>query len=166
MARTQLTGQQVGDGTVQRVDLDSTTAGNAVIKKVIAGTGITLSSTGVDAGTGDVTINAVATNQTISTVTFATTISLDANTSSAFDVTLTANTTISFVNGFDGQRILLRLHQDATGGRTVAFGAMVRYGTDIPIITLTTTPSKMDYLGFIVNTSASKYDVISFVRGY
>lgn len=60
MARTQLTGQQINDGTVQRADLDATTAGNAVIKKVLAGTGITLVSTGVDTGTGDVTINATA----------------------------------------------------------------------------------------------------------
>jgi hypothetical protein len=60
MARTQLTGQQINDGTVQRADLDATTAGNAVLKKVIAGTNITFSSTGVDAGTGDVTINATA----------------------------------------------------------------------------------------------------------
>lgn len=60
MARTQLTGEQVNDGSIQRVDLDATTAGNAVIKKVLAGTNITLTSTGVDAGTGDVTINATA----------------------------------------------------------------------------------------------------------
>lgn len=58
MARTQLTGEQVNDGSIQRVDLDATTSGAAVIKKVIAGTNITISSTGVDAGTGDVTINA------------------------------------------------------------------------------------------------------------
>lgn len=60
MARTQLTGQQINDGTVQRADLDATTSGNAVIKKVLPGTNITFTSTGVDAGTGDVTINATA----------------------------------------------------------------------------------------------------------
>lgn len=58
MARTQITGQQVGDGTVQRADLDVSTSGSAVIRKVIAGTGISLVSTGPDAGTGDVTITA------------------------------------------------------------------------------------------------------------
>jgi hypothetical protein len=60
MARTQLTGQIIGDGTVQRVDLDVTTIGNAVIRKIIAGTNVTITSTGADAGTGDVTINASA----------------------------------------------------------------------------------------------------------
>jgi hypothetical protein len=58
MARTQINGTQVGDGTVGRADLNTATAGSAVIRKVIAGTGITISSTGVDEGTGDVTVNA------------------------------------------------------------------------------------------------------------
>jgi len=60
MARTQATGVQIADETVQRSDLDSVTAGQAVIKKIIAGTGISISFTGVDAGTGDVTINTTA----------------------------------------------------------------------------------------------------------
>lgn len=60
MARTQLPGGQVLDGSIQRSDIDSATAGQAVIKKIIAGTGISITSTGVDAGTGDVTINTTA----------------------------------------------------------------------------------------------------------
>jgi len=56
MARTQLSGSQVTDGSIQRTDLDAATAGSAVLRKVIAGAGITMSSTGPDAGTGDVTI--------------------------------------------------------------------------------------------------------------
>lgn len=55
MGRTKLTTNEIG--SVQRNDFDVTTTGEAVITKVIAGTGISLSSTGVDAGTGDVTIN-------------------------------------------------------------------------------------------------------------
>lgn len=60
MPRTQVKGSQVSDGTVQRVDMDVSTPGEAVITKVIAGSGISLSSTGVDTGTGDVTISAVS----------------------------------------------------------------------------------------------------------
>ena len=59
MPRTLITGSQVNDETVQRVDLNSTTAGQAVIKKIIGGAGISLVSTGVDAGTGDVTVSIV-----------------------------------------------------------------------------------------------------------
>lgn len=57
MARTMLPGRQVTDGSIQRADLDTTTAGSAIIARVIAGTNISLSSTGADAGTGDVTVS-------------------------------------------------------------------------------------------------------------
>lgn len=58
MPRTQLSGTQVSDGSIQRADLDVATAGSAVLRKIIMGTGVTFTSTGPDAGTGDVTINA------------------------------------------------------------------------------------------------------------
>lgn len=76
MAQTQLTGKQIGDGTVQRADLDTTTAGSSLIRKIIAGLGFSATSTGVDAGTGDVTLNlktaavfgaATLTNNTVAT---------------------------------------------------------------------------------------------------
>lgn len=57
MPRTQITGEQVDDGSIKRDDLNIDESGQAVIRKLIAGTGINLSSTGVDAGTGDVTVN-------------------------------------------------------------------------------------------------------------
>jgi hypothetical protein len=56
MPRTQLTSREIG--SVQRNDIDTSTTGQALITKILPGTGISLSSTGVDAGTGDVTINA------------------------------------------------------------------------------------------------------------
>lgn len=77
MARTQATGQQVADGSIQRVDIDTTTAGNALIRKAIAGITMLFTSTGVDAGTGDVTVNlrstekcgsATLTNNAVATV--------------------------------------------------------------------------------------------------
>jgi len=58
MAITQVRGTQVLDGSVQRTDLDVTTAGQAVIRKIVQGAGITISSTGADSGTGDVTVTA------------------------------------------------------------------------------------------------------------
>jgi hypothetical protein len=58
MAATQPRGGQILDGSIQRVDLDVSTVGQAVIRKVIQGTGISMTATGADAGTGDVTINA------------------------------------------------------------------------------------------------------------
>lgn len=58
MARTAFTNEQIASGTIVRADMNTTTAASALITKVIAGTGITLSSTGVDSGTGDVTVTA------------------------------------------------------------------------------------------------------------
>jgi hypothetical protein len=44
-------------GSVIRYALNTTTPNQAVITKIVAGNGITISSTGVDPGTGDVTIS-------------------------------------------------------------------------------------------------------------
>jgi hypothetical protein len=58
MARTQLNARQLKDGDIQNVDMDIITPGLAVVTKLVAGTGVTFDSTGVDEGTGVVTINA------------------------------------------------------------------------------------------------------------
>jgi hypothetical protein len=57
MPPTVIRGKQVLDGSIQRADLDVSTVGQAVIAKLVQGAGITLSSTGADSGTGDVTIS-------------------------------------------------------------------------------------------------------------
>lgn len=56
MPPTTIRGKQVLDGSIQRADLDTTTVGQAVVAKLVQGTNIALSSTGADAGTGDVTV--------------------------------------------------------------------------------------------------------------
>jgi hypothetical protein len=58
MTLTQLGTANVRDGSVGRDDLNASIAGQAVVRKIIAGSGVTLSQTGPDAGTGDVTISA------------------------------------------------------------------------------------------------------------
>lgn len=56
--RTQTTSENLKDGVaVERADLNVTDAGSAVIAKAVGSTNIALSSTGVDAGTGDVTFD-------------------------------------------------------------------------------------------------------------
>ena len=57
MARTEIDGGQILDGSVQRKDLDDTTIGQSVIKKLtVIGRGIVKTFTGTDDGTGDVEI--------------------------------------------------------------------------------------------------------------
>lgn len=58
MGVTQFTTRQLGANSVNRDDIDTSTSGKAVAVKIIAGTNVTISSTGADSGTGDVTINA------------------------------------------------------------------------------------------------------------
>ena len=53
---TEIKGTQIKDGTIKREDLNSTEPGHAVIKRIVAGSNIGISSTGADSGTGDVTI--------------------------------------------------------------------------------------------------------------
>lgn len=57
MPRTQVSTTEIGNSQVRREDLDLTTPSQAVIAKVIAGDYISLTETGPDSGTGDVTIN-------------------------------------------------------------------------------------------------------------
>jgi cytoskeletal protein CcmA (bactofilin family) len=57
MARTQINGTLIGDGTVARVDINTTVAGQALITKLLVGSGLTATRTGVDVGTGDVTVS-------------------------------------------------------------------------------------------------------------
>ena len=52
-------GEQIQDGTVCRIDLNTTTIGQAVATKIIQGNNINISSTGADSGTGDITVNLV-----------------------------------------------------------------------------------------------------------
>lgn len=56
MSRTQFASENYGQELTKRADLNVSESGSAVIRKVVAGPGIRLVSTGVDAGTGDVTI--------------------------------------------------------------------------------------------------------------
>lgn len=82
-------------------------------------------------------------------------------------VILAGATTLTIDSGVDGQRILLELIQDATGSRTLAFGGSnIVFGTDFTSITLTTTPSKTDYIGLVYNASSAKWRVVAFARGY
>ena len=56
MSTTLVRKSQIRPLNIIRSDINTTTSGSALITKVIAGTGLTLSSTGVNSGTGDVTI--------------------------------------------------------------------------------------------------------------
>lgn len=56
MAKTEVKTRDIGDGEVKRQDLNVSESGSAVTRKIIAGDGIAIVSTGADSGTGDVTL--------------------------------------------------------------------------------------------------------------
>lgn len=101
------------------------------------------------------------------TLTDATTIAVDASLGNTFDVTLAGNRTLGNpTNATDGQKLLFRIKQDATGGRTLAYGTKYRFGTDITGVTLSTAASKLDRIGVEYNAAADKFDVIAVVKGF
>lgn len=79
---------------------------------------------------------------------------------------LTGNLTLNLSGGVDGQAVRIRLPQDGTGSRLLTLGAKFRLGTDITAVTLSTTASKIDYLGVVYHLADDKYDVVAFVKGY
>ena len=131
MPVTGLRGRQILDGDVLRNDLNITTSGSAVIRRIIAGTNITISSTGVDTGTGDVTINATGGTGTVTSVglslpaIFSITGSpvTTSGTLTATFASQTANTVFAAPNGSAG---------------TPTFRALV--AADIPALTLENLP--------------------------
>jgi hypothetical protein len=56
MARTQIGTTLLEDGSVRRIDINTTTTGQALITRILTNSPLTISSTGVDSGTGDVTL--------------------------------------------------------------------------------------------------------------
>jgi len=55
--RTQVKGKQVLDQSISRDDINVSTQGQALITKLVLGDNLSATSTGIDSGTGDVTLN-------------------------------------------------------------------------------------------------------------
>jgi hypothetical protein len=95
-------------------------------------------------------------------------IATNADNGDIFTVTLGGNRIIDNPTGtpVNGQQIQYRIKQDTNGSRTINWGTVFRFGTDVPTPTLTTTASKTDYVGFQYNTTDSKWDCLAVAKGY
>lgn len=87
-----------------------------------------------------------------------------------FRVTLGGNRTLDApTNAVDGQQIVYEFIQDGTGSRTLTLasgtGGFI-LGTDITSTTLTTTASKTDYMTCVYNSTAQRWRVVGFVKGF
>jgi hypothetical protein len=127
MPVTGLRGRQILDGDVFRNDLNVTTSGSAVIRRIIAGTNITISSTGVDTGTGDVTINAATPTITLQDIPEAW-VKDSVRCATTANITLSGTQTIDGIAVVAGDRVLVKDQSTASqnGIYVVAAGAWTR----------------------------------------
>lgn len=115
---------------------------------------------------GGVTLGASG-NPAVSALSDGASIAVDASLGNHFRVTIAGNRTLSNpTNAVDGQRMVFEIIQDGTGGRTLALDTKFALGSDIFETTLSTTASKRDFIGCIYNSTADKFYVVSFVKGY
>lgn len=91
-------------------------------------------------------------------------INIDCSLGQYFEVTIAGNRTINFTNYSVGQTIYLDVKQDATGGRSLTFGADVHFPYDTAF-TLTSTANKVDSLIFKCYT-ANKLRAYMGGQGY
>jgi len=150
-----------------------TIANNAVIAARIADNAVTnlkIAGTGTrDATTfyrGDGTFASPVGSGRVVALTDAASIAVDATLGDVFTVTLGGNRTLANPTGaINGQKMVFRIRQDATGSRTLAYDTKFRFNTDIPSVTLTTTLSKTDYIGVMYHSTDDKFDVIALTKG-
>jgi len=121
---------------------------------------------------GDTIIDGRISNSTVVvpkvvTLTDAATVTVDATLGSVFDLTLAGNRTLANPTGaVNGQRLLFRIRQDVTGGRTLAFGTKYRFGTTITSVTLSTVAEQLDRIEVEYVAADDKFDVVAVTKGY
>lgn len=101
------------------------------------------------------------------TLTDAATVATDASQGVLFRVTLGGNRTLGNpTNPTDGQLAWWEIIQDGTGSRTLTLDTKWALGTTITDVTLSTTASKRDFMQALYNSTADKWYIVRFVRGY
>lgn len=80
-------------------------------------------------------------------------------------VTLTANVSFTFTGALPGQGCILKLRQDATGGRVVTLPASVRFNRLIASFANSVLAGEGDIIGFKYDDTDVRYDFVSVVPG-
>jgi hypothetical protein len=93
-------------------------------------------------------------------------IALNASLGNVFTVTLAGNRTLSSPTGpSSGQHILVIVTQDATGSRTLSYGAAYNFGA-AGAPTLTTTAGDWDILGFVYDAVQAEWCCAGSALGF
>lgn len=102
------------------------------------------------------------------TLTDGATPALDASLGNTFLLTAAGDRTIAVpTNPTSGQKITI-VHKASGGARTLSLNTGAggfRFGTDITALT-STTSGLTDYIGAIYNSADSKWDVVSYIKGF
>jgi hypothetical protein len=83
-----------------------------------------------------------------------------ANTQAAGTLTINAPTGTPY----NGQKIIIRIR--STNAQTLSFNAIYTASTDVSMPSATSGSSKYDYLGFIYNSTAVKWQLVAKVFGF
>lgn len=103
----------------------------------------------------------------VATLTYSSTISVNAANGNDFRVTLTGTgaTIANPTNPTDGQRITFQLTQDSTGSRTVTWGSAYNFGTGgTPV--LSTAANLTDVIGFVYNATKTQWLAAGAALGF
>lgn len=82
------------------------------------------------------------------------------------DITLTHDFEFTFTGAVDGQKLMVRMIQDSTGGRLVTFGAKIKLGKNITSYTPTPDAGAVDLLGFMYREATDEYYLIAVQQGF
>ncbi len=98
----------------------------------------------------------------VTVITDAATLTPNVDTTDIATVTIAGNRTVAAPTGtpMDGQQLLFRIKQDATGSRTLTWNAIYRFAAGVPTV-LTAAANKTDYVGFQYNAADTKYDAVA-----
>lgn len=112
-------------------------------------------------------VNTLAIPEVVQTVTFATTMTIAAETVTVVKILLTGNGLINFSGTpTDGQPILFLLEQDPTGSRAITWdAARARFSTDLAFAQ-STAANKIDYALFRYHADDNKFDLLALNRGF
>lgn len=82
------------------------------------------------------------------------------------NLVVNAPSAVSTTPIYDGQRLVFRLTQDATGGRTVTWNAVYAFGTDVTAAMVPTTAGAKCEIAFRYNAADAKWRAVSIARGF
>lgn len=161
---TTLVGLLTGNGT--NVNVATIGTGLSFANNTLAVSGVVLTTT--TQSIGGVKTYTDALDLEVQQLVDQASITIDSSQSNKWHVTLGGNRFIENpTNSIDGRILILRIQQDANGGRTITWGNKFRFAGDLAIgnVVLSTAAGSIDRIGFEYVASADRWDCVSFIKG-